>query len=273
MEISAQNGTILNGDLYREISPAPKALVIFVHGFKGFKNWGGFPYLLTQISHAGFTAAAFNFSHNGVSNDKPEEFTRLDLFEKNTFSMELSELGIIIDHFYENAADYNIDKKRIALIGHSRGGGISILKASADERITCLVTLASVSNFDRYTDNLKIKWRIRGFIETENSRTKQIMKMNVSLLDDLENNKESLDICRAAEKIKIPSLIIHGKEDLSVRYTEAEQIYKHASRSPAELMIIENTGHTFGVIHPFSGTTPAFEKVILKVKEFLKVHL
>ena len=37
-------------------------LIIFLHGFKGFKDWGGFPYLLEKISEKGFITVAFNFS-------------------------------------------------------------------------------------------------------------------------------------------------------------------------------------------------------------------
>jgi pimeloyl-ACP methyl ester carboxylesterase len=271
--ISIRNGIKLHGDIRRGDDNKAQPLIIFAHGFKGFKDWGGFPYMLEQISQEGYTAACFNFSHNGVSNENPEEFTRLDLFAKNTFTMEINELGYIIDYFYGNEKEFKIDKEKIALIGHSRGGGVSIIRASIDKRVKCLVTLSSVSHFDRYSEKLKTQWRERGFIEVENSRTKQMMKLDVMLLDDLEQNKEMLNVTKAVSNISIPFLIIHGKEDLAVRYTEAEKLYKNSNKQFTEFLLLNNTGHTFGVSHPFQGTTDAFGKVIDKVRSFLKTYL
>ena len=45
------------------------------------------------------------------------------------------------------------DADKIILIGHSRGGGISIIKSFEDERIHGLITLASVDTLDRFPKN------------------------------------------------------------------------------------------------------------------------
>jgi dienelactone hydrolase len=250
-----------------------KPLVIFSHGFKGFKDWGGFPYLMEKIADAGFCSVSFNFTFNGVDKINPSEFTRLDLFAQNTFSKELDDLQAVIDYFNKNADEHGIDKDRIALIGHSRGGGISILKASEDMRIKCLVTLSSVSTFDRYTDAHKKSWSKKGYFEVVNTRTNQLMRINSTLLDDLESNKSKLDIISAVRKLNIPYLIIHGKEDISVRFDEAEELYKNSNKNLTELYEVKNTGHTFGTAHPFKGTTKAFESVIEKIIEFFSRKL
>ncbi|RPI18434.1 MAG: alpha/beta hydrolase [Ignavibacteriae bacterium] len=248
-------------------------LVIFSHGFKGFKDWGGFPYMMQKFADNGFAAASFNFTHNGVSNESSMDFTRLDLFAGNTFSKELNDLHNVIDYFYNNADAYNIDNQRFALIGHSRGGGTTIIKGSEDNRIKCIVTLASVSGFDRYSEEHKKKWKEAGYFEVLNSRTNQMMRMNVSLLEDIEDNRDRLDIIKAMKNLKKPALIIHGKEDLSVRSEEAEKLFENSNKEITELYIVPNTGHTFGTEHPFKGTTPAFEKVIDKAVSFLKEKL
>jgi uncharacterized protein len=263
----------LNIDVYDNKIGGKSPLLIFVHGFKGFKNWGGFPYMLEKLSHSGITAAALNFTHNGVNSSSPMEFTNLDLFAKNTFSRELSELQLIIDYFSNNAEKFNIDNRRIAVIGHSRGGGISVLQAARDDRIKCLIALAPVSSFNRYGEKTKELWRKQGFLEIENTRTKQMMKLNLTLLEDLEKNSAALNIIAAMKKIKIPTLLIHGREDVSVKYEESETLFNSSDKTITELLLIENTGHTFGIVHPFSGTTGAFEKVIEKIKGFLKTNL
>jgi uncharacterized protein len=248
-------------------------LVLFAHGFKGFKNWGGFPYMMEKLAGAGFAAVSFNFTHNGVSELSPMDFTRLDLFARNTHTKELDDLQAVINYFYDNAETYNIDKNKIALVGHSRGGGAVIIKSAEDKRIKALVTLASVATVDRYTDEQKKRWREKGFIEIPNARTGQMMKMNKSFLDDIEQNSERLDIQKAMTRLKIPALIIHGKEDLAVKYTDALKLYESSNKNNTELYIVENTGHTFGVEHPFKGTTKTFDEAIDKAIIFLKKNL
>jgi dipeptidyl aminopeptidase/acylaminoacyl peptidase len=243
--------------------------VIFAHGFKGFKDWGGFPYLLDRLAKKGFVTIGFNFSHNGITPETPCEFSRPDLFAMNTISKELDDLNCLIDYVVKNSGEFKINNNHISLIGHSRGGGTSIIKASEDSRVKSLITLASVAAFDRYTEKQKSLWREKGYLEVPNVRTGQIMRMNLTYLEDLEKNHERLDICKAVKKLKIPFLIIHGREDLSVRYTDAEILYSFADKKNAEIHILENTGHTFGTEHPFKGTTPAFEKVIDICADFL----
>lgn len=271
-EIAAKNGII-----YTDIYPTAKynntPLIIFVHGFKGFKDWGGFPYMMQRFAEAGFTAASFNMTHNGVSNDAPMDFTRLDLFAENTHSIELENVQAVINYFYENAERYNIDKSRIALVGHSRGGGAAILAAANDERIKAIVTLAAIAKVDRYTDEQKKRWREKGFIEMPNARTGQLMRMNKIFLDDIEHNKDKLDITAAASRLKIPALFIHGKEDLAVKASDAEKIYEASNKDITKLHIIESTGHTFGVEHPFKGSTNAFDGAIGETIAYLNRKL
>ncbi len=100
-----------------------------------------------------------------------------------------------------------------------------------------------------------------------------MMRMNVSLLDDIEKNHERLDILKAAGRLNKPYLIIHGKEDLAVKYTDAEKIYNASGKGYTKIHIIENTGHTFGVEHPFKGSTKAFDEVIELTAGFFKEKL
>jgi esterase/lipase len=158
-------------------------------------------------------------------------------------------------------------------MGHSRGGGAVILGSAGNKKIRTLVTLSSIASVERYTDEQKRRWRETGYIEIPNTRTGQIMRMNKIFLDDIEQNAEKLNITKAMGKLTIPALIIHGKEDLAVKYSDAEKLYENSNKDLTELCIIKNTGHTFGIEHPFKGTTKAFEEVIEKVTGFLKKNL
>lgn len=270
--ITNEYGDNLVTDVRFDESKQNLPLVIFVHGFKGFKDWGGFPYLLDKFAEAGMFCVSFNFSYNGVGEKEDElvHFTRLELFAKNTFSRELDDLGNIIDYFDENRENYNFDFSTLTLIGHSRGGGCVILKTSQDKRVKKLITLAAVSYYDRYTDRKKKEWKEKGYIEEPNSRTGQIMRMDLTLLEDIENNKERLDIQEAMKRIDVPTLIIHGEQDLSVDYSNAETLHSLSNKEHTEYKLIEKTGHTFGVVHPFEGSTKAFDNIIEESIKFIK---
>lgn len=251
-------------------SKQSKPLVVFSHGFKGFKDWGCFPYLLERLADAGFFCVSFNFSYNGTGETPEEqsEFSRLDLFAKNTFSRELDDLGCVIDFLDSERDNYAYDFDKLFLLGHSRGGGISILKAGEDRRVKKLAVLASVNSFDRYSDTLKKKWKEAGYFEVLNARTNQVMRMNYTLIEDLEKNLRRLDIRRAAESLQIPVLLIHGTQDLTVDYSNAEDLYSRSNKDAVRLKLIDNTGHTFGAVHPFEGITAALEEVINSLTGF-----
>src|SRR6185295_15752284 len=67
-----------------------QGVVVFLHGFKGFKDWGPWPTLMEQLAEEGFITLAFNFSHNGIGDD-PLNFTEFDRFARNTFTRDLAE--------------------------------------------------------------------------------------------------------------------------------------------------------------------------------------
>lgn len=246
-------------------------LVILCHGFKGFKDWGCFPYMMERIAEEGNFAVSFNFSYNGTGeNDFDQsDFTRLNLFAENTFSRELDDLGSIIDYLFENKDKNNYDTGNITLTGHSRGGGIAILRTAEDKRVSKLIVLSSVCNFDRYSDTLKNKWKEVGYFEVINSRTNQMMRMNYTLIEDLDKNKERLDIQKAISEITVPVMIIHGAQDITVDYSNAEDLYSRSDKEKTKLFLIENTGHTFGAVQPFEGTTKALEEVLTLTEDFL----
>lgn len=272
LKIKNKTGDNLITDFrYPENAEGKIPLVILCHGFKGFKDWGCFPYMMEKIAGEGNFAVSFNFSYNGTGENESEqsEFTRLDLFAENTFSKELDDTRSILDYLTEHKDEYNYDIENITLIGHSRGGGIAILKTAEEKRIGKLIVLSSLCNFNRYSDTLKSKWKETGFFEVVNARTNQIMRMNYSLIEDLEKNKDRLDIQKAVSEIKVPILLIHGMQDITVDYSNAEDLYSRSDKTKSELFLIENTGHTFGAVHPFEGTTKALEEAITLILDFL----
>lgn len=246
--------------------------IILVHGFKGFKDWGFAPYLGEYFANRGFFVITFNFSHNGIGENK-FEFTELDKFASNTFTREIVELEDIVKA-YQNNIFGDIENPKIGLLGHSRGGAIVLLTASKFTSVKAIATFGSVSTLDRYSERQKESWRKKGYFAVMNMRTKQEMRLNVSLLDDLEANKNnSLNIEKKVGELDKPLLICHGTEDLAVKLDEVKNIYAWSNKKNTELKIFERTGHTFGCVHPFNGTNKIFENLLNTTNDFFQKNI
>ncbi|MBP2619315.1 alpha/beta hydrolase family protein [Chryseobacterium jejuense] len=223
-------------------------LVIFVHGYKGYKDWGAWDLMGEKFAKAGFFFVKFNFSHNGTTIDKPQHFADLEAFGNNNYSKELSDLGVVIDHFIQNS---HVDQEKVILMGHSRGGGISIIKTVEDERINGLITLASVDTLDRFPTGVFFEnWKKDGVYYALNGRTQQEMPHYYQFYEDYEKNIHRFDVERAAEMAKAYMLIIHGTEDEAVEVKHAEHL--HILNPNSALFLIEGGNHTFGAKEPWS---------------------
>lgn len=244
-------------------------LVIFVHGYKGYKDWGAWNLMAEKFAAAGFFFVKFNFSHNGTTVEDPHHFADLEAFGNNNYSKELSDLGAVIDYFIQNE---NVDDHKIVLIGHSRGGGISIIKTYEDERIHGLITLASVDTLDRFPRNEAFEnWKKAGVYYVTNGRTKQEMPHYYQFYENFEQDEHRFDVERATEMAKAHVLIIHGTNDESVSVKNAEHL--HILHPNSELFLIENANHTFGAKEPWEENqlpedlNTATEKCIAFIKE------
>lgn len=249
-----------------------KPCLIYVHGFKGFKDWGFVPYLSEYFAAKGFFVITFNFSHNGIG-ENLTEFTELDKFAENTYSREISELNEIIDAYKRGFFEAGGIGK-ITLLGHSRGGGISLAAARKRDDISAVLLWASISKFDRYTERQKKEWHKKGYMEALNTRTKQVMRLNAVLLDDIEKNSaDSLNLEKAVRELKKPLFIGHGEQDLTVPIKEGEALYSWADKKMTEFVKIPNTGHTFNISYPFNGPSEKLHILLEKSFLFLKKYL
>jgi uncharacterized protein len=230
-------------------------VVIFVHGFKGFMDWGPFPLVCERLAEAGFVVVSFNFSHNGTTPEQPTDFADLEAFGNNNYTKELDDLGSIIDWVCSESFPVPreiANTQQLFLIGHSRGGGDVILKAFEDTRVKAIATWAAVDAFGRWFDEDELaRWEKEGVLYTYNNRTGQDMPMYYQMRLDFLNNSTRLDIPYAAPAITIPWLIVHGTKDPTVEVDAAHRL--HALQPNSRLLIIEGGDHTFGGRHPWEG--------------------
>ncbi len=237
------------------VSPRPAVLIL--HGFKGFKDWGMFPALADRIARAGFTAVSFNLSGSGV--DQRGEFVWPERFGHNTYSAELDDVARVLAALSAGSLGM-APTQRFGLLGHSRGGGVAILTAAGDPRVQALVTWAAIAEVHRWKDQ-EAEWRARGRLDIVNSRTGQVLPLYTDALDDLERNAESLDLGRAAARIQVPWLLLHGEADQAVEVSAAERL-AGAALKPPRVMLFPGADHTFGAVHPYAGVTQDLAQAI-----------
>ena len=239
-------------DVFYKESNQPKKVVIFCHGYKGFKDWGAWNLMAEAFAKADFFFIKFNFSHNGGTVEQPIDFPDLEAFGNNNYTKELDDLESVVNWISKNI-DFKAeaDLNDISIIGHSRGGGIVLLKANEDNRVKKVITLAAVCDFGKRSStigNLE-QWKKNGVKYVVNGRTKQKMPHFYQFYEDFKANEERLNIQKAVENLDIPHLIIHGDKDNSVLINEAENLQKWNPK--ADYKIIKNANHVFNVSHPW----------------------
>lgn len=221
-------------------------LVLFVHGFMGFKDWGCWNLVQEYFVKQGFGFCKYTISHGGQTLDEPIDFHDLSSFSKNCYSYEVDDLQHILN-WLENQFDV---LPEICLIGHSRGGGIALL-TSSDNRVKRITTWAAIDDIGkRFSDQQDLEtWKEKGVKYILNSRTNQRMPILYSNFLDFQKNKEKLNIEKACIGSKVKTLVIHGDQDTSVEIAEG---YAIASWLKSNLTVIPGANHTFGSSQPWN---------------------
>lgn len=205
--------------------------------------------------------------------EQPIDFPDLEAFAQNNFSKELDDLERVLSFFFQpNEYKSIIDVENISLIGHSRGGGIVLIKAEEDARIKKVISWASVRDFKQlFQENLEsfLKWKTTGRTYVENVRTNQLLPHDWQFYEDFKLNEERLTIERAVSNLSKPQLIIHGLKDPTVSASEARLMHQWNPNSQLEL--ITEGDHVFGSSHPFtSAKLPAdLKTVVARTIEFI----
>lgn len=272
--LQSANGRELLGVVHASEQPGPRPTVVVCHGFKGFMDWGFFPFLAELLTERGFAVIRFNFTGSGM---RPGDVlvTDTEAFRRATFSQDVLDLTRVLKALGGEIGEGLVDPQRIGLFGHSRGGGIATLAAAQESwrgKIRALVTWAAVSTFDRLTPDEKKIWRRRGFVPVVNSRTGQQLTVDAMVLEDLERFRDHLDPQTAGAARGAPWLILHGDQDETVPVSEARLLAAHAA-APCQLRLIHDGDHTLGVKHPFNGPTPQLVEALNATQEWFRNHL
>jgi uncharacterized protein len=272
LEVGKEDRNI-RGEVFTGKPSASTPVLVICHGFKGFKDWGFFPYAAEELATRGFTVITFNFSMNGVG-EVPDQFTELDKFARNTYSREQEDLTLLFAALRTGRLPLpdDADIQRIGLIGHSRGGANSLLFAlDHPAEVQAVALWNSIANVDLFSPQMKQEMKEQGKTVIVNARTQQEMPILAEVLEDIESHREQFDILGRLSQLHQPLLILQGDEDLAVPVHTAVDIDKRAPQS--QLHILLGANHTFGAVHPFQGTTPHLSEALDKTASFFHYHL
>jgi pimeloyl-ACP methyl ester carboxylesterase len=268
-EVPAGDGGVLRGDV-RIPGDVPDSataevagrLIVVCHGFKGFKDWGFFPYVSERLARdTRSVVVSFNFSGSGIGPDL-ETFTDLEAFGHNTFSKEVSDLEVVLNGAVEGRLGDAVfsPARSMGLLGHSRGAAAVILSGARRPEVGAVVTWAGIGSVYRYEDAFAEAMERTGRMEILNARTGQRLPLYRDVLDDIREHRSALDMQSAAERLGPRLLVVHGTADESVPVDEGREL--HASSNGGRLKLIEGASHTMDAAHPFSGTNPRLEEAI-----------
>lgn len=202
-------------------------ILVMAHGFSSSKNTKNFVKLSSMLEQKEISSFRFDFFGHGESEGE---------FENITISEAVDDILKAIEYVKD------LGYKNIGLLGSSFGGISSIMASSKTKDLFFLALKSPVSDYWelerlRYSEEELEAWKNKGVREYEDDG--KLMKLSYSFVEDFDNN----DAYTAAEKIKIPTLIVHGSADIDVPHSQSEKLVKYLSN--AKLMTIKDANHRY----------------------------
>ena len=214
---------VIPEDLPAEGGPA----VIFCHGIPATKldhSDSSYVEMAETAAAEGFVSVAFNFRGCGFSGGN---------FDTTSW---VHDLQAVID--YVAAAPY-VDRSRIALVGFSHGGAVSVYVTANDPRVAALVACASPAESGKVFGGERLASSIARFRETGIIKDPDFPPSPEEWIAAFREISALRWVGQIAPR---PLMIIHGSEDELIPLHEAHELYAAAGQ-PKELVVLEGTGH------------------------------
>jgi len=163
-----------------------------------------------------------------------------------------------------------VDPDRIAALGFSQGGMLSLISAAhASDRLKTVVAYYPVADF--------IDWfnKPRGFME---GIVFYFIRSHFYDESRATSEQEFQDLLKRAsplgyaDQINVPVLLVHGDADTAARYDESEKLYDKlkALKKDVELIIVPDAVHIFN-FRQVPQATFAWQKTLLWLKQHLNI--
>ena len=226
--------------------PSARGVVnILCHGFSSSKESKTNIRLEEILNNGQISTFRLDFFGHGESEGKFEEITISEAADDVLSAVRfLKESGYV----------------KIGLVGSSFGGMASLIAASKTRDILFLALKSPVSDYmgrlvARYDEKIIQSWMDKGILSVNTSGGEEL-RLNYSFFEDAER----INVYARCEKIKIPTLIVHGSEDETVPVEQSRKASAHMKNCRIE--IIQGADHRY--------TNPDdFEKMLDLISEFV----
>lgn len=247
------------------------ACVVFVHGFKGYKDYGFIPVLASALARAGVIVHRFNLSCSGMTNDI-ETFARPDLFAMDTWTRQVEDVRCVIDAVGDGTLAGS--GQPIFVVGHSRGGATALLLAGREgaPELDGVATINAVDRCCGMDEETRVAFLERGSLVSASARTGQELVINASWLHEQIDDPGAHDVLGLCTSVSIPTLILHGDADDAVDVSAGERI---AQAVGAELKVVTGANHVLNMSNPApesAGISPQLGEVIGQLCTFVKTN-
>ena len=203
-------GVSLRGWRCRASQPR-RGTIVYLHGVAD--NRGSAAGVIQRFTARGFDVIAYDSRAHGESDGA---LCTYGFFEKQ-------DLRRVVDAIPEGP---------IVLIGTSLGAAVALQEAADDSRITTIVAAEVFSDLRTVATERAPRVFTRGTIDRSFARAEEEGKFKV---DEVSPEK-------AAARIRIPVLLIHGANDVDTPPAHSERV-RRALAGPSELMLVPGAGH------------------------------
>jgi dipeptidyl aminopeptidase/acylaminoacyl peptidase len=212
-----QNGSLSNGRGF--------PVIVNVHGGPEGQAQPGFNGVNQYFLSRGYAVLAPNVRG---STGYGKTFTHLDDVEKREDSVK--DLAAAVEWLKTQGG---ADPKRIAVTGGSYGGYMTLAAITLYPDLwAAAIDTVGIANFE-------------SFLKNTSGYRRKLREVEYGTLErDLEFLKSVSPLFKV-DRIKTPLMVIHGKNDPRVPYTEAEQIVEALRKrgSPVEYKLFDDEGH------------------------------
>ena len=271
-EITIHGGRPLRADLRSRRPDEERPVVVVLHGFLGYKRWGFFPWLSERLADAGFHVLTPSFGLCGVD-EETGRIERPDEFASNTVTAEVEDLRRTLDFIEAGGLRVPATPGATGIVAHSRGGAVAMIVAGERPGIGALVTWATPSKLDRYTERRKRKWREEGALVFRDPRADGLLTLPWSYYEDIARHWLEPSLPERASRLAQPQLLVHGRNDATVTLAETKALLDGRNGGTIELEIVPGCGHAFGVTHPMRSPSAPLERAARLTLAWLLRHL
>ncbi len=225
-----------------------KTILIMCHGFSSSKESRTYVNLEKILNKENIATFRFDFYGHGESDGKFEDITISEAVDDI-----LNAIALMKKKGFQ----------KIGLEGTSFGGIAAILAASKSKNLFVLALKSPLSDVkdkmaEDVMDNDMKKWKKTGFSMYKSSKHGSL-RLNYSYIED--GFKQ--DAYKAAKKITVPTLIVHGDKDDCVPFSQSEKLAKSISNS--KLVVISGAGHDYK-------KKKDYERSLKEIVDFIKYY-